>query len=172
MSDMPPVAKPAGNRPSGTRFWVRIVLFVSLALNIAMFSAGAAFMLRARSDHADRGAAPPAPILYYLALDRDDRRTLREAQRGLGQRDPSARETRRAAVVASLRADPFVPEDFDAVFAADLMADEGRATLLRQALSQQVRAMDPAARAAYAQRLADYSRHGSDHMRNRKPDRD
>ena len=143
----------------GLRGWIKALLFASLALNVLVLGAVATLALRGPPDRDMARSARPAPVAYYMALERDDRRVLRDAQRGAGPRDPQARQNRRDAVLRSLRADPFDPEAFAAALTADLAAEEGRIAALRQALLRQVTAMDGPERQAYAQRLETMALH-------------
>lgn len=166
-------ATPQDKSPRGMAVWLRVVLFGSLALNMVVLGAALALVLGGPSGpRAPEGgkAARPSPVLYYMALDREDRRALREAQRAVSQRDPVARQDRRAAVVAALRAEPFAPASFEAALAADLASEEIRAATLREALVRKVVAMDPAARAAYARRIEDMTRQDPDKDRGGKRD--
>ncbi len=159
MTDIPQAPRPTDPRQPGTRPWVKVVLFGSLALNMLVLGAMAAVALRGVPDHPGGKGARPAPILYYMALDRDDRKSLREAQR-VNRPDPMIRQTRRDAVLAALRADPFDAAAFEAALAADLATDEDRATMLRAALVQRIGAMTAPERGDYARRIEDMARHG------------
>lgn len=158
--------------PPRMRTWLRVLLFGSLALNMLVLGSAAALALRGRAELAEGRSARPAPILYYMALDRDDRRALRAAQRRDVPHDPEARALRRAAVLAALRADPFDPAGFEAALAADLAAEQARAASLRAALVAQVGAMDATARAAYARRIEEGAQHGPDRAGRDGPERE
>lgn len=155
MSD-PAAQTPSRADPPRTRGWVKVVLAISLALNLAIVGLAAGAMLRnggppGRDDDRDFGLGPLAD-----ALSREDRRALRSAfldryADGLGGR--AALRADFDALLAALRAEPFDPAALDAAFAsiaarnADLL-DRGRAVV-----ADYLKGMDAATRADFADRL-------------------
>lgn len=80
---MPP-ASPPPPTSTGPRLWVRILLFVSLALNLLIVGAVAGVVLGARNESGNR--VPPAALIrdlglgpYMTALSKADRSALRSA---------------------------------------------------------------------------------------------
>lgn len=137
------------------RPWLRIVLFASLALNLAVAGLVAGFLLKGPPDHG-RDRDPVAP--YTRAFDEDQRkavwRTLRQRfreEREAGGRPDVLGEYR--AALAALRAEPFDAEGFRRIVAeqgtrADERRQRGEAVLVSH-----VSALSPEERAAYAARL-------------------
>ncbi|MBP0484031.1 periplasmic heavy metal sensor [Sagittula salina] len=140
---------------------LRIVLFASLALNLAVAGAVAGFFVMGPPPPPrDRpGGADPA-LPYTRALTEDQRRALRREWRGAVFRDPEEARGVRSGVLADyrealeiLRAAPFDGARLEALMAEQ--AERGAAARARgQALlSDYVARMDPEDRAAYADRL-------------------
>lgn len=138
--------------------WLRLVLVVSLAANLAV---AGIFVGNAISWH--REAPPPRAlglreigyVPFVAALHRDERRALTRAFLAAAPRN-TERETRRSqfeAILAALRADPYQPAALDAALAAHKSAFAARQDLGQQLLIQTIAAMDDAARRDYADRL-------------------
>lgn len=144
------------------RRWVRIVLVVSLALNLLVAGAIGGRML------AGHGPGPFGGFDLSLgplsqALDRGDRDAIRASLRRRPELRPLMRRERQAAIqslIDALQADPFDPGAVSALF----VAQSDRATAAMQAgqeaLLARITAMSPAARAAFAARLQMQMRHG------------
>lgn len=148
----------------GTPIWVKMLLGVSLAVNLLIvgFVVGAAI----RFDH----SGPPAAhsgFAFLSALDRAERRAVfRELRRGFGRDSRSEARTRTAAVLDLIRADTY---DADAVAEAMrrmVVAQDGRQAAVISAVTTQIAQMTPEQRRAYAARVETQMRKGRD---RRKP---
>jgi uncharacterized membrane protein len=170
MTDLTPPVPPAEPARQRSPLWMRVVLAVSLALNLAVVGLVIGSAARDRWDdrHAaggrphgeggSRGDAAAVMMPYAAALTQDERRALgrevlgRIRAEGIGLRDLRASVQ---AVAAAVRAVPFRPEDV----AAEL--DRQRAALGRvqelshAAILARLEAMTPEERAAFADRLED-----------------
>lgn len=152
MSDVqPPVVAEKSNRV------LRIALAVSVALNLAVAGVVAGTMLNHRGDNGrmemgrELGFGP-----FSEALGREDRRALRSA---FIARMPEMRDTKRQrgqdiqALLAALRADPFVPDTLSALMQRQHHRMEIQLQLGQDLLRDLLIAMTPEARAAFADRL-------------------
>lgn len=143
-----------------TRPWVRIALFASLALNLLVVGlvAGAVLSEGRRDGGPDRrpaladlGFGP-----YVEALRPRDRMAL---ARGLRRESGAFRDNRAEVraqfqeILAALRADPYDPAALEALVTAQQSKLAERQALGRGLLLERLEAMEPAARAAYADRL-------------------
>ena len=150
-------AAPPGRMSRG---W-RIVLVVSLALNLAVAGMMAGALFSGHHPTGPTGTRSPGTLgfgPFTGALSREDREALRTAYAGRG---PTIRELREAArqeaeaMAAALRAMPFEP----AAVAALLDTQRGRADerfrLGQTLLIERIAAMTPEAREALAARLLD-----------------
>lgn len=143
------------NEKSKPRTLARIVLVVSLALNVAVIGAVAGLAVSGRSND-----GPPQRMSFEFGplgrvLDRDDRRAISAAMRRNGPR-PLSRDAMKAqlgAIARELRAEPFDP-----VALAGLIAElRDRSTRVQQnaqtAFVTHSAAMSAADRAALADKL-------------------
>lgn len=155
--DIGPVSGPAPVPPKPPFRWVRLVLFVSLALNLGVLGmVGGALLGRAGHERAEFAVRDIGFGVFTEALEEEDRQALRRAY---GQARPNIRADRRAmrndfqTLLAALRADPFDAEGLRAVLqgAADRIAQ--RQALGQTVLMGRVEGMTPTARAALANRL-------------------
>lgn len=136
--------------------WGRLVLGLSLALNLVIIGivAGAFWRFGKDHDHAARRGAGAFAAPYVLALPRDDRHALREALQAQGPNDRrAARRASYEAVLAALRAEPF---DSDALAAA--LKRQREAAIAGQLAAEtawlrQIETMDRETRADYADRV-------------------
>lgn len=152
--------------------WLRVVLTVSLALNLAVVGLVAGAFLkdpprrdRPEGRQVDRLPAElrelgPAPFFY--ALSPEDRRLLleatREREKDLGA-SRSATMARLEEMLRLLRSEPYDAEKMRALLAEQRMAAVERSHIGEQLLLARFAAMSPEARAAYADRL-DHSLRG------------
>lgn len=142
-------------RGSGRRWLRRGVLTVSLALNLLVVGVLAGALWQRGGWPPEAAGRPSAPA-YLAALEPADRAALREGWRAQGPDMRRLRAERRndmAALVASLRAEPFDPASLEAALAAQASRLAERQALSRALLAERVAAMTPAERAAYADRL-------------------
>ena len=157
--------------PAITRRWVKVVLGLSLALNLAVLGMGIGAALRfADPDRRvvvrDVGFGP-----WSAALDRDDRAALHKrflAERGRLSEGWRADRADRAALVAVLRADPLDLAALDALTARIAARGQERVDLGQAMIRAHILGMTSAQRVAFAGRLeASQQRH-----RDHKPPRD
>lgn len=148
-----PPSPPAAAVPR-TRGWVKVVLALSLALNLAVLGMVGGALLRGgppgREDR-DFGLGPMAD-----ALDRDDRRALRDAFAAAFPEARAGREALRGdfgALLQALRAEPFDPAALDAAFATIAARNAALLEGGRAVLADYLKALSPEARAAFADRL-------------------
>jgi uncharacterized membrane protein len=140
------------------RGWIKILLFTSLAVNVAVAGLAIGAVLRhgdMMGHRADRAGQFGGP--YTSALSREDRRAIWQQMRrmdGEGRPDRASIRAEFAAVVAALRADPYDPD-----LVRDIVGRQFEAGLARQLAGQalllgRIEAMSPAERAAFADRLS------------------
>jgi uncharacterized membrane protein len=170
-----PAVPPPPGGPSGTPRWVKLLLVVSLALNLAVAGLVAGVVLKSGgggprgAQVRDLGFGP-----FSEALGAEDREALR---RGFMERAPNLRELRQtlredgAEVLAALRAEPFDPARLAAVLAGQGERIAKRLALGQDLLAQRIAEMTPEARAAFADRLEDSLSHRGDHHGNREGER-
>lgn len=133
--------------------WVKVVLALSLALNLAVIglAAGAWMKGGSRGMPRDLSFGP-----FSEALSHDDRRALRRA---LLQRAPDFRASRNAAraefaaLVAVLRAQPLDPVALRSALSDIETRNAGRLELGRSLIEARLTAMSDADRRAFADRL-------------------
>jgi uncharacterized membrane protein len=140
--------------PVAPRSWLRWALVLSLGLNLLVAGLLAGAWLRGGPPgerFRDPGFGP-----FAAALSDDDRRALRRA---FVRHMPEMRENRMALradmqdVLAALRADPFDAAALDAAMDAAMSRLAGRIAVGQDLLAERIAAMDPAERAAFADRL-------------------
>lgn len=136
---------------------LRIALAISVALNLAVAGMVAGASLRHRADGGrddmvrELGFGP-----FTEALSRQDRHALRQS---FLAKSPDARAIKRQrrddamAVLNSLRAQPFVPENLSALMAAQQQRTAQQLALGQEVLRDFLVAMSPDDRAAFAGRL-------------------
>lgn len=157
MPQTPAPHTPAPHTPAPafrTRPWIKVVLALSLALNlgIAGMTAGA-FLRHGGPPSADRdlGLGPLGD-----ALTREDRKALRKAFVAAHPDLKKGAAALRAdfdAVLAALRAQPFDPAALDAALATVALRNADRLETARGVIAGYLKAMPPEARAAFADRL-------------------
>lgn len=152
-------------KPPRMRPWLRGLLAVSLALNLAV--AGMAIGAAIRFGGPDH-ARPPLPLgaLLYRELPPEDRRALRDDRLGSREERAARRRADAAELDAALRAMPFDPARMEAFLAEQARRHGDLERGMRAAWMRQVGQMSPEDRAAYADRLAAaMARHEAHHSR-------
>lgn len=154
---MDEVSKPEGGKGRG----MRIVLFASLALNLAVVGAVAGFLVMGPPPPPRERPGGEDPALPYTrALSEDQRRELRGALRGAVMKDRQEMRGIREALMgdyrqalALLRAEPYDAAAMEALMAAQ--AERSAAVRVRgqKVLADTLAAMSPEDRRAYADRL-------------------
>ncbi|MBE2274969.1 MAG: periplasmic heavy metal sensor [Rhodobacteraceae bacterium] len=151
MTDIPP----ASAAPAATRTWIKVLLALSLALNLGIAGLAAGALLRhhdgPRGEH-DYGLGPIGD-----ALTREDRKALRQAfvsaHPDLGRRGLAALRADFDPLLVALRASPFDPAALDAALRAMADRNAERLETGRRVIADYLTAMSPTARAAFADRL-------------------
>lgn len=147
----PPVAAPRARMSRG----LRLLLFTSLALNLAVAGLVAGFVLRAPFD-----GPPPRPdrvagALTFALSDQDRREIGRSVFREL-RNDGVERRSRRddyARILGALRAEPFDVGEVESVLSAQLQDSLRFQSAGQRALLDHVAGMSAEDRRAFADRL-------------------
>ncbi|PIE12903.1 MAG: hypothetical protein CSA70_08070 [Rhodobacterales bacterium] len=143
-------------KPKPLRRGVRIVLFLSLALNLVVVG----LVVGAVASHRDRDRHPPrfdrisGPLIR--ALSKQDKRFIGREMRNFYRASASKSVTLRAQyddVLEALRADPFQVDVVQGVMDAQMDQLVGRARLGKSVLLDRLKSMTPQERAAFADRL-------------------
>lgn len=164
--------------PQGMRLWLRLVLFGSLALNLAVIGVVAGVVLTGGPPaHVSRdGRDPVTP--YVRALTEDQRDAVRGALRRSFVRDRVRGDKgpllsgAYVRVLGLLQQEPFDRAAFDAVLSEQTEAAVARMALGQKVLGDFLQELSPEHRAAYAERLAEEVTRMRHRRPERKPDRD
>lgn len=156
--------------PTSPSRWLRVALFVSLALNlmVAGLVAGAVW----RGGGRPIGMHGPGFGAFEAALDTSDRAALRRAFLARsGEPGSPQRETRAhmEAILAALRAAPFDEAALAGAMAAAVAHTEARLQLGQTLMMEHIAALPAAQRAAFADRLEAGMRHGHRPGRDSRP---
>lgn len=166
---------------------MRIMLFVSLAINLAVAGVVVAFLWNGPPVPPGRPDGGDPALPYTRALDEDQRGEVRQALRDAFLRDRTeARGARRDVIedyqqaLKVLRADPYDPAALEALMTAQAERSAGFRKRGQEVLSAYVAGMTPAERAAYADRLEETlarfrerrARHFEEHRRKDGPPRE
>ncbi|MGV6812308.1 MAG: periplasmic heavy metal sensor [Brevirhabdus sp.] len=140
--------------------WTRILLFISLAGNLAVIGlvAGAIFHAQGPGGGDRFMARDPGAALFLKALEPDDRKAMIKRLRAEGRGPAATRKEARAqftALLEALRAEPFEAATLKEVLDAQAESAEARRTVGQVAFVERVVAMSAEERAAFAQRLED-----------------
>lgn len=138
--------------PRAPRRWLRLVLVLSLALNLAVLGLAVGAWLRFGPGGHGHGHVESVGAELVRALPRADRRALREAMHGgpEGRRPPAAAL---ADIDAALRARPFDAAALLALLTAQAAERAAWQDAVQAAWLERIAAMSDAERAAYADRL-------------------
>jgi uncharacterized membrane protein len=151
------MAKTAPDAPKTRRPWGKIVLFVSLALNLLVVGVVIGAVVNGPRDRdrnpalRDLGFGP-----FVHALPRADRRELGEAllrQAGAFRQNRAEMRASFEAFLGALRAEPFDPDVLLQVVNDQQVRITERQALGRQLLLDRIEAMTPDQRSAYANDL-------------------
>lgn len=140
-------------RGPGSRNWMRVLLAVSLALNLLFvgLAVGAAMRFGGMAAH---HRMPSVGAALFRALPEADRRNLRVRSRELldheHERPPMAEA---GEIVAALTAEPFDRLALEAIVARETQRRHAWITATQKAWVDQVAAMSAAGRREYAERL-------------------
>ena len=139
----------------GAGRWTKVLLAVSLALNLLVAGLAIGSVLR---DGPPKGGRDFGLGPISEALSREDRKALRRA---FLERHPDARSDRREmraefdTLLAALRADPFDPAALDEALQAVARRNADLLATGRELVAARLKAMDAAQRTAFADRLED-----------------
>lgn len=148
---MEPIAPPAA---PPTRGWVKVVLALSLALNLGIGGVVAGSFLRNGGPpkvERDMGLGPLAE-----AMTREDWKAMRPAFLARHpdlKKGPDVLRADFDPVLAALRADPFDPAALDAALDVISTRNADRLASARVVIADYIKAMTPEARNAFAARL-------------------
>lgn len=162
-----PEKKPAGMRP-----WLKVVLFTSLALNLAV--AGVMIGAVVRFGPFDGGHPPRLDMVvgpYTHALSHQDRRAIGERLRDDYRAARPSREQVRAEfaeVLTALRAKPYDGDKVEAILMRQMKIGTERQERGQHLLIERLEQMSDTERAEFADRLEE----GLNRHRSFKPDRD
>ena len=164
-----PMDDPATPLQTASPRWMRVVLVVSLALNLLVAGATVGMVLR--------GGPPPVAVRdlgfgpFTAALLPEDRAALR---RDWLARSDGAGDGRRAmradmhALLGVLRAEPFDPEALHVILERGAERTSGRLELGLSLIEGRVKALSTAERLAFADRLERELRHGPRNLEVRR----
>lgn len=169
MQEKEKVMKP-GRRPVGGPGWIRIILGLSLSLNLLIFAAAGAALWKFSGSrtHPEMRAGALWPIV--LALPRDDRAILRQAydvtaRNGQGAGAATEEGTARPAFlpefVAALRQEPFDTAPVHALLRAHAEGRYRRALAGHGALVDRIGLMSADERLDYASRIEEMAARGN-----------
>ncbi|SCZ68993.1 Uncharacterized membrane protein [Epibacterium ulvae] len=146
--------------------WLRILLGLSLALNLAVVgvAAGAAYRFSAK-DHPKTGGSQSFGRMLFRDLDRQTRQSLRRDAEG-GHKDFHAkRQAEAQALAAALKAKPFDVQAVEAVLTEQSATRQKFQDRVQDAWLAKVAEMSDEARADLAERLE----RGGKHRKFHKP---
>ncbi|MCL6283952.1 periplasmic heavy metal sensor [Ruegeria sp. 2012CJ41-6] len=136
-----------------TRTWVKLLLGVSLALNLAVAGLAVGAMLRFGGHDHKRPMPKTVGSMLYRALPDDDRKALRTQTRAVHKARRGAKEVDLKAVITVLNAEPFDPQALREVIGQQAKARSAMFMAMQTAWIAQVLTMDDAERQVYADRL-------------------
>mgnify|MGYP000205546752 CR=1 FL=1 len=141
-----------------TKRWVRVVLILSLGLNIACVGMiGGAIWKKHAEPHGNmRAPMAPTASMYIRALDEDGRRKLGEKLRDQGRKDQRIpKEIRQGfeQALELLRADTFDQDAFSTVMTDHARHADDRLVAARTMFLSHLATLSKDERAAYADRL-------------------
>lgn len=149
------MAKQAETQVAPTRLWVRVLLVVSLALNLLVIGAVAGFAIKGGPiRHA--GMPPMAEGgfgLFTRALSKEDRRAIGREIRQKGRENGWDRQAQRQAMrrmLTLLEARPFDAQAFNTEMQTVVESVQGRLSDASGALVARLTQMSDAERASYA----------------------
>lgn len=156
---------------SRTPVWIKIVLVLSLALNLAILGLVAGFVMRAPGPVLGAGPGMSFGLPYVIALDREDRRAVMDAVRGNPDLpDRRARRDNYRRIVELIRSDPLDVDGIKAALERQVVTTRTVQSAAQAAWLQRIEAMNAEQRATYADRIEEVLRRGPD-RKKKKSDR-
>ncbi len=132
--------------------WMRLLLGVSLAVNLAVAGLAVGAVLRHGGPERDRGPHSLG-VALYRALPDQDRQALRDAGRARHEERREARTEDLGAMLAALRREPFDPEAVSVLLRDQVERTRTMHLGLQEHLVTRVAEMSARDRAAYADRI-------------------
>ncbi|MEK0162821.1 periplasmic heavy metal sensor [Phaeobacter sp. A36a-5a] len=145
-------------RPERRR-WMRWLLIASLALNLVIVGIVGGAAWRFAGGRAAAGMPPPVGAILFRDLEVETRRSLRKAAEGEHGSYQGRRQAEGRKVVDLLRADPFDAEALSGMLDEHAERRHGFQRSVQAAWLDQVVAMSPVERAAYADNLEQRIKH-------------
>lgn len=150
------------------RIW-RIVLVVSLALNLLVIGVVGGAVLRFGGMHNDRDRPPRGGLIYFREMPHSAQKDIRDAARAGFKKRDTERAAQMGEVLSVLRAAPFDPDGLRATMTArSSRAQEDQMRMVDIWIGH-VEQMSDAERVEYADRVEAAARR---HMHGDKPLRD
>ncbi|WP_425043649.1 periplasmic heavy metal sensor [Primorskyibacter sp. S87] len=143
----------SGAKPPRMRLWLRILLGVSLALNLAVIGLAVGAMLRLGGPHGFRPPPRSASTFLFRELPDDHRAALWEEARSTHRKHSGRSGTQVKAVIEMLRQDSFDAEALRETARAQSAARQRGFLELQEIWIERVAAMTAEERVAYAARL-------------------
>ncbi len=147
--------------------WIKIVLGLSLALNLLIIGAVAGTAWRV-SKGGDRAGPPAGGYVFVWALERADRQEILSEFRLKNRATHQDRRVMMQEVLEVLRADDFDPATLDGLLSEEASRGAGVREGVQAKVLEKISAMDRDARLAYAERLEEKLQRG----KRRKPRKD
>ena len=151
-----------------TPMWIRILLGVSLALNLLVLGLVGGAMLRFGGPEGMRPPPRTVGAALFRELPREDRNALLTRSNGTHDDRRARQKADALAVSAAMRATPFDTEALEAILDAQAMHRAGFQKSVQQAWLTRVANMNDAQRFAYADRLEHALKHPWFKERTRK----
>lgn len=155
-------------KPPRARTWVRILLGVSLALNLAVIGLAIGAAVRFGGPDGAHRPSPPMGAILYRELPREDRKALRGRAFGSREEHAAKRRDEAVAIDAALRAVPFDAAALGAFLDRQARDREAFQSAVQEAWLARVSGMSDAERAAYADRLMQAAKHADARKWDRK----
>ncbi|MDE4133810.1 periplasmic heavy metal sensor [Phaeobacter sp. QD34_3] len=164
--DQAPKTAPDGDElktRSGMRPWLKALLAVSLAANLAVAGLAVGAAVRWRDgDHPGR-RPPSVGAMIFRDLDRDTRRALHNRAEGEHGSHIARRRAEGDAVIAILMGDPFQAEALATLLRQQAESRHAFYISVQEAWVAQLEAMAAEDRKRYAQKMQErFKRHGDD----------
>lgn len=159
----PPPGRTAAPPAKGAPRWMRVLLVVSLALNLLVAGVVVGDVLT--EGGGGRGPRPVEMALgpFARAMDAQDRRAILGSLRGNPDLRPLSRDQRAAAfgeILSTLRAEPFDRTRAETALSAQAERVQGLERAVQGALIDRLATMTPDQRADFADRLEAELEHG------------
>ncbi|MFW8634431.1 periplasmic heavy metal sensor [Cribrihabitans pelagius] len=138
---------------TGMKPWQKWLLALSLALNLAVIGLAAGTAIRFAGHQRGWHRPPSVGAMIFRELDRDTRAALRREAGGGHGSFPARRRAEAEAVIAALRSEPFGAAELLRLLQEQAAVRHRFHLTMQEAWVEQVRAMTPEERAAFAGRM-------------------